>query len=221
MKAVKRSQTLFARAARGDVAARAQLDRLLKKHRKTEADIPPIRPRGRPRLHDRGMIEGVCHKAANFAPDQVTQRTKENFYFYANMLSTLSSSVDNLKRWAWLLRPNQCGETRSRKCIMSQLGRVADEAARAIFADRLCELKPTTREAIKLLREWEENRTFFVFLAALKPWGLRDSIKLLRAWKADRQAVKIMRGQHDFAAEVRLDDKTLEDAARRACRGRV
>lgn len=189
MRAITKAQKLLARANNGDADARVQLDKLLTKYGTSEADIPTSRKRGRPRLLDRTAIDGLCHQAADFAPSQVTQRTKENFYFYANALHIISPSVEHLKRWAWLLRPNERGETHSRKTIMSQLGRIGNERAREIFADRLCELKPTTtHKALRLLREWEENRRLLLAMKALGSDG------------ADA-----------------LSQGVLDDAARRAC----
>jgi hypothetical protein len=162
----KRAQKLLEAAKGGDRDARVKLDALLKKHHKTEADIPPLRSRGRPRVHDRAILEGVYRERG--LPD-LTQRTKENLYYFAVGLVTLvdhrplNPSPKLLKRWAWLLRPDG-RNLYPRKTIISQLGRIEDEHARGIFADRLCELKPTAREALRLLRLWEGNRQFLADL---------------------------------------------------------
>jgi len=160
----KRIQKLLVLANSGDQAARAQADALLKKHHLCEADIPPVRPRGRPREIDRATLDAVYRELGG---SHVTQRTKENSLYMVTALHTLcgdhptSPRPANLKRWAWLLRPDG-NETHQRNTILSQLGRVSDERALKIFADRLCQLKPRASEAVRLLREWDSQRTFLL-----------------------------------------------------------
>ena len=57
MLAYKRIQKLLAATAKnGDATARATAEALLKKHHWNEADISPMRGRGRPRLIDRESV---------------------------------------------------------------------------------------------------------------------------------------------------------------------
>jgi hypothetical protein len=183
----RRLQQLLVLAKSGDTGARATLDALLHKHHLTEDDIPPVRPRGRPRGANRELQEFFYPLVGTLDPN-VTQRTKSNAYFETSALGTLfgetiSPSAENLKRWAWLLRPDGNNVTHHRKTILSALGRVSDYGeVREVFADRLCELKPRAKDAIRLLHDWKVR----IYLI-----GTREL--------------------------VNTDAKVLADAARKAC----
>lgn len=162
MRLEKRVQRLLALANDGDKDARAKLDGLLRKYGLQEEQIPPMRGRGRPRKYPR---EGLAIIQRHF-PSTTRERTLHNWVYRYDAVKVLigdaGSRANNVKRWDWLLRDDY-----PRKTIVSQLGRVGNEQAIKIFADKLCELKPRAREAVKLLRLWEDDFGVFVGLAYL------------------------------------------------------
>ena len=109
--------------------------------------------RGRPRLFD----EKKFRETMRINP-HVTTRTAQNVHYYIRGINFLGAwSLQVPGRWSWLLRPSS-GQTYPRKSIVSQLGRVRCPIAIKTFAGRLCELKPTARDAITALRRWEKLR---------------------------------------------------------------
>src|ERR1039457_6078685 len=141
MKALRRLQRLITLANAGDKTARADADALLRKYNATECDVPPVRGRGRPRAFDRAWQESI--RQLSNQPLDVIQRTKDNYLYYIEALNILldnepiNPKPENLKRWAWLLRP-EGNITHSRKTILTRLGRVGHEPTVKIYADRLC-----------------------------------------------------------------------------------
>jgi len=125
--------------------------------------------RGRPRVWT-AEHEAFWRRVME-CPPGTTLRAVQDFSFTGEALCALGGEVSGfpkeaIRRWAWLLRCDGDGQSHCRKSIMSQLGRMAhllshlveegkDVEVVQVFADRLCELKPTARDAIRLLRDWQ------------------------------------------------------------------
>ena len=198
---VKRKiQKLLVRAHAGDSAARATAETLMKTHGWTEADIPPMRGRGRPRESNRLRQEGLWEddglRRLNVLAQDVTQRTKENYTYFVVGYGTLES---NPNRWAWLLRHDiETGRRFLSQTVISQLGRVDDEGARKIFADRLCELRPRVKEAIPLLRAWDARRSAsLLFLMQGDSAAVIDEISLESAARGAMRAEDYARAKNN------------------------
>lgn len=104
------------------------------------------RTRGRPKLFD-AETAAMLRKLGEI-PETATARTLQNWMYFGRGV-TLANSSPAL---AWLL-PN--GSCYKKKTLLSQLGRCRNKTAQAIFADRLCKLKPRTEDGIRLIRQWE------------------------------------------------------------------
>jgi hypothetical protein len=110
---------------------------------------------GRPRLLDKDIEQ----EFRNIGHSYATTRTVQNVSKLGRSLNVLSGiwvQPDIAKRWGWLLRPNPSGAPHVRRAISYQLGHTKCDVALRVFADRLCELKPTAQTAIKFLRCWQE-----------------------------------------------------------------
>lgn len=90
--------------------------------------------------------EALCRQLGEFPPS-TTLRTIQNWRYMGRVCEMLQQD----KNLAWL---HTGGSLYGRKTLISQLGRVRQDAALKIFAVRICELKPTVTEGIKLVRDW-------------------------------------------------------------------
>jgi hypothetical protein len=87
----------------------------------------------------------------------------------AHAAVVLRDTANAEKRFAWLLQRTDAGSLR-RKIILAQLTQSVlktdhepDDIAKrvlVIFADRLCELEPTTHAALRMIRDWSERYNF-------------------------------------------------------------
>ncbi len=107
--------------------------------------------RGRPRLME---PESEKMQRSIFGPEQ-THRSFHNFHYCVRALGTLRPK-ETPARWSWLFGAK--GDNfRLRQTTVAQLGRTRNPEAMAVFADRLCQLKPRTADAVKMLRGWEDS----------------------------------------------------------------
>jgi hypothetical protein len=116
--------------------------------------------RGRPRVIERDF-EPLFRSSMNLPYHTV--RTVQSRAYIGNALKALNcqcakANAEDAERWCWLLRPDKNGSTYCRKSIVSQLGRTRCVHALKVFADRLCDLKPTAQQAVGLLRGWQQRR---------------------------------------------------------------
>lgn len=109
------------------------------------------RSRGRPPL-----LNKVWHDFyAKNAPVGASERTIQNMSYYLRAFSLLQPEP-----WAngWLIDyPSKAGHHGNvRRTILTELGRIEDDETLIAVAQELCELQPTTKEAIALIRHWRE-----------------------------------------------------------------
>jgi hypothetical protein len=124
-------------------------------------DFPKIK-RGRPRLLDAASENMFRTFVRDGEP--ATLRTIQNSAHSARAIKVLcdgpslaSVTPETAKRLGWLLRPDASGVTHVRKSIMYQLGRTKNKTALCIFAERVCEMKPTAQAAIRMLQRWQQT----------------------------------------------------------------
>jgi hypothetical protein len=164
-----------------------------KRQRVSEAPADQARrQRGRP------AVWPLPQPLADQFPNVKSERQKRKI---AQRLHAMSVLLED-ERFRWLCDPAamRAGRDNSwRPEILSALGLIGDESAIKDVAKRICELKPTTKEAIKIIQRWRGAP-----LAAGDPWELM--LGLLRgvdAYCAGRQM-----SDHDvlkainFAADV-------------------
>jgi hypothetical protein len=92
--------------------------------------------------------------------------------------------------WRWLC-PDDAGN-RWKWDLLAALGRIKDDVALRIFAERVCELKRPVKESIRLVRQWDNRRQSIAAMA-------------------------IIDGELDGASQSEVD-QYLEDVARSVCR---
>ena len=115
------------------------------------------KPPGRPRLFPK---EKETEYRRDFhVAEHATLRTLQNRMNFLHAMGRLCDGPQATvisQRWVWLLRPNRNGVAEARRSILSELGRVKRDDALKVFADALCERKPTAQDAIRVLRRWHD-----------------------------------------------------------------
>jgi hypothetical protein len=137
------------------------------------------KPPGRPRLFPKEK-EAEYRALFEMREDSTlrTLQNRMNWGYALNLLCDGPMATVISQRWVWLLRPNRNGVAEARKSILSELGRVKQDEALKVFADALCERKPTAQDAIRMLRCW---RNTFDLMLSYDPWNLEvDYAELAR-----------------------------------------
>jgi hypothetical protein len=133
-------------------------------------DFPEIEKpkRGRPRLMDPRYEREIMRRFV-LENEPCTNRTVQNRYYHGHALGTLKDAgTFSDPKFAWLLRPDEHGQTHIRLSISEQLGRTRCPIALKIFAEELCRLRPTASEAISLIRRWRDWQETFAAIHYLK-----------------------------------------------------
>lgn len=92
----------------------------------------------------------------------VSERTRQNKYYQIQAMRVLGLHLDEGKPqpypWLWG-EPNvpRPGDHRVRWTLLAELGRIEDEETLREVAARLCELKPTTGDALVMLRRFRRG----------------------------------------------------------------
>ena len=149
--------------------------------------------RGRPRMMT-PEHEAMCRRLMEKSPE-TTLRSVQNWVYAGQGLSVLGGDVagfpkESTDRWGWLLRVSS-GVSYCRKSIVSQLGRTRQPEAIPIFADELCRLRPTARQAIRLLRRWQERLASMIAMRLAR--GEEPNVSEL--------ALKLTESQHPLGRE--------------------
>ena len=117
--------------------------------------------RGRPKVLSEKIEETLrgigCYQ-------QRTRRGRLNEHYFFECLSLFRGSdggfdSERAKRWNWL-HYNTYGKgsgERWRRTIMAEIGRLRDRELMTQAADLICELKPSAREAVNMIRRWRVN----------------------------------------------------------------
>jgi hypothetical protein len=110
---------------------------------------------GRPRLYRPG---GELVRIVSFACSgpNVSERTRQNKFYQLKAMNALGLNLDEGKPqpypWLWG-EPNvpRPGDHRVRWTVLAELGRIEDDELMRAVAARVCELKPMTREAVRMI----------------------------------------------------------------------
>jgi hypothetical protein len=98
--------------------------------------------RGRPRLSD-------------YLPEinALTVRGRQNYHYMVRAMRVLGNGDD--PRFFWLCDANavNAGKAGVKFVILSELGRVRDDGELVELAELICELKPTTKKAMSIIKE--------------------------------------------------------------------
>ena len=114
---------------------------------KSENVSEKARKRGRPSAFQAGEKGIVQH----FFPDVNTERGRANICYQQRAIAALM----NDPRFFWLGMDEaavMAGKSRPRRAILQELGRIADEDTMRLVAEKVCELKPTARQARAMIR---------------------------------------------------------------------
>ena len=107
----------------------------------SENTIP--KKRGRPSVltpEQKALIEKVC-------PELKTVKSLQNKWFRVRAVRLIREDPDF--KWLYNRETHYMRET-----ILAELGRVEHDADLLTLARELCELKPTSREAVQMIRNW-------------------------------------------------------------------
>jgi hypothetical protein len=114
----------------------------------------PKRKRGRPPSIDPEMMQ----LAEQFFPDVRTARGRANRVYFLQAFGILK----NLPGTQWLCSTEEeidAGTSRVKHSILAELGRIADPERFMVAAARLCQLRPTAREAVAWIRSIRLGRS--------------------------------------------------------------
>jgi hypothetical protein len=123
--------------------------------------------RGRPAF----LNTEYFHILAGMFPEATTRRGRENIY-YRQLATNVLMKED---RFLWICDPAKmrAGTTGAwRPAILSELGRIKDCEIMKALALRICELKPKTKEAVSIIRNFR--------LGERKPDAGRLSSEIIR-----------------------------------------
>jgi hypothetical protein len=86
--------------------------------------------------------------------DTRTPRALQNFAYMAHAIAVLEPLLPRHPELRWLYDPDAImrREAHFQQTIMQELGRVQDEGYLVALAIRICELRPKSHEAVKMLR---------------------------------------------------------------------
>jgi hypothetical protein len=174
-------------------------------------NISEKRPRGRPRKATR------AEWASTIDVHGKSYRRKANYIYEIRAIGRISDDP----RFEWLCSDGptiMAGKGHMRRTILSELGRIEDAEEREQLALYLCELQPTTREAIAILRRYRIGRPPPGTVDGLAD-GLRTTLNTyLRthtelSWDDVREALAILRGDVEAAAEAAAEaaEGTVDD----------
>ena len=120
----------------------------------------------------------------------------------------LSGMLDD-PRFEWLCSDGvtiRQGKGHMRHAILAALGRIDDEQERAAMALSLCAHKPTTRQAVALIRQYR--------LGTRPPGSVRQLADVIRRAVATYQAEhvplsadEVYQGLHDVAHEILMEPR--------------
>jgi len=168
-----------------DAAAPGPQKERLEEHRDWLIRQIENKPLGRPRLFPKE--KEAEYRRLYCVADHATLRTLQNRMNFGHALGLLCDgpmATVISTRWCWLLRPNSAGVAEPRDTILSELGRVKHDEALKVFADALCERKPTARDAIRMLRRWRDEFDWMLAERLVEcddPWNLEvDYAELAR-----------------------------------------
>jgi hypothetical protein len=118
--------------------------------------------RGRPQTV-RHFVDGMRH----LWPDLTTDRAHANRYYAVHATGVLKVQKEACVQpaWEWLC-PDDAGN-RWKWDLLAALGRIKNDTAMRIYAERVCELKRPVKESIGLVRQWEERRQSIAAMAIL------------------------------------------------------
>lgn len=104
--------------------------------------------RGRPKAYNDAIMNMLRHQF----PEIETGRGLQNVDRMLEGMKVIRGD----KRCKWLLDEERiaAGEKAMRRTLLSELGRIEDEDDRLAMALRLCELKPSTRDGIGMIRRF-------------------------------------------------------------------
>jgi hypothetical protein len=103
--------------------------------------------RGRPLIltpEQKAMIEKVY-------PDLTTSKSIQNKWYLVRASNVIRGHED--LKWLFDRETHFIRET-----ILTELGRIKDDVDLLSLAREVCELKPTSREAIRLIRNWKGGK---------------------------------------------------------------
>jgi len=89
-------------------------------------------------------------------PDVTTLRGRPNHHYVRRAIAVLLDDT----RFSWLL-PGEADAARGAKlrfAIMAELGRIEDREELKAVASRLCELKPLSKPAVAMIRQWRRGK---------------------------------------------------------------
>lgn len=114
-------------------------------------NISQNRKPGRPRKFS-ADIEAISDAIGLFT-DSKTRRNRLNILHRQRALSVMGNNAEGLT-WLFDKEGFQRGSVKIKQGILSELGRIDDDESLIAIARQLCELKPTTREAVAMVRRW-------------------------------------------------------------------
>jgi len=87
-------------------------------------------------------------------PEKRSGRGLQNFIYQARAQGVIELLLPTYPELRWLYDPEAIrrGESAFQQTIMQELGRIPDDALLVRRARDMCNLRPTSREAVKLLR---------------------------------------------------------------------
>ncbi len=112
---------------------------------------------GRPRVIQGAELKSVVDLATG--NPNASERTRQNKFYQLRAMNLLDLSLDDgaeyLYPWIWG-RPHEPkpGDHKVRWTILAELGRIEDAETMRAVAARICELKPPTREALRMIRRF-------------------------------------------------------------------
>jgi hypothetical protein len=111
----------------------------------------PKRKRGRPRHFPESEMQ-FARKLHQ--PEKRSGRGLQNFIYQARAQGVIESLLPTYPELRWLYDPKAIrrGKSAFHQTIMQELGRIPDDAVLVRRARDMCNLRPTSREAVKLLR---------------------------------------------------------------------
>lgn len=104
--------------------------------------------RGRPRT-----VRHFVDSMRFLWPEFTTDRSHANRYYAVHAAGVLEIT-ENWEAWPWLCPHKE----RWHWDLLAALGRVKNDVALRIFAERVCELRRPVKESIRLVRQWERRR---------------------------------------------------------------
>jgi hypothetical protein len=112
------------------------------------------RKRGRPRHFSKEEMQRV-DASSRLMGQKRTPRAQQNFIYMSRAMRVIEPLLPKHPELRWLIDPEAImrGEGHLQQSIMQELGRVRDDRMLVALALRICELRPTSHDAVKRLRQ--------------------------------------------------------------------